>query len=1219
MTFARLLCSLASFLARVRVGADPRRCPPGTIVLLPGGGALLRCGIAALVEVVRAPAAPSDPARAERDVAAVEASGIDRLAEASDAVRRASHAGGAEGLERLAAWARSLKRSRDFAAIVLDPAARARAAGLAERLRRWADAEDARLQAAAVRLADDELEVLSARVLQVRDVAWSVEREALPMADEVRDLCGPAPPAPRLLVQVRRLVSVLRSIDRIEIRGRDSAGVAVQVAFEDRAAFDAFLAAADRAGLAAELDRRGRLPDLAQTSIAVSDGVASGARPAVTFVYKVAAEVGRLGDNVAELRRQARADAILPLALASERAHAVVLGHTRWASSGVISIQNCHPVDNGSHARADGDDAPASRSGRIFVVLNGDVDNHLEIRDRWEAETGRCVSPRITTDTKVIALEIDRQLAAGHPLEDAFRRAVAGFAGSCAIGMVTDLEPGRLFLSLRGSGQSLYVGLADDGWFAASEVYGVVEEGVRYVKLDGEKDRVPGSAATRGQVVTVSAFAGRDDGGTGVRRLGFDGVVLPVADADVRRAEITTRDVDRGDFEHFFRKEITQSPRSVARTLWGRVVTGPDGRRALSPRVLTDRVRTLLTSGKVRQVLVVGQGTAAVAGWGIAEYLRALTRGSALRAHALPATELSGFHLADDMSDTVVVAVTQSGSTADTNRALDLARRRGAHVVAVVNRRNSDITYRADGVVYTSDGRDVEMSVASTKAFYSQLTAGALLSLAIAEAVGAADAATVARALDELTDLPRLMARVFDVEDAIHRAAAALAPTRSHWAVVASGPNQVAAEEVRIKLSELCYKSISVDTVENKKHIDLSCEPLMLVFCAGNPEAVLNDVVKDVAIFKAHKSLPVVFAPEGERRFDPYAAAVIPVPAASPLPSMALCALAGHLFGYHAARAIDDNGRFLSGVRAHLVDAIQSPSARDELPATLAPARREFLDRLQRNRFTSSLHPVTAVRLATLFDLATGAAVPTPEAEALVGAVDGDVVAAFVNVLGGALDECARPVDAIKHQAKIVTVGTSRPEEAMRGVVADALAEAGIDQESLVPVDLLDLRRIQPAVRAVAGLTRYEIAGLRGDGSPDERTTVRVVDRRGVAATLRSRALAGAPLTGTKRQVAADRRIFLGVGRGDGRRIAILPMLGPERHVSGLVLLHLEFQTEVTRAEKLEMLAPKLERFRAVVTEANRPFEPSLVDRLTPEQIVLDDADDLAERVLGAG
>src|SRR5688500_12167208 len=91
-----------------------------------------------------------------------------------------------------------------------------------------------------------------------------------------------------------------------------------------------------------------------------------------------------------------------------------------------------------------------------------------------------------------------------------------------------------------------------------------------------------------------------------------------------------------------------------------------------------------------------------------------------------------------DMSDTLVIAISQSGTTTDTNRTVDLARARGAAVIGIVNRRNSDLTDKADGVLYTSDGRDVEMAVPSTKAFYAQVAAGCLLAIAIADVVGAA-------------------------------------------------------------------------------------------------------------------------------------------------------------------------------------------------------------------------------------------------------------------------------------------------------------------------------------------------------------------------------------------------------------------------------------------------------------------------------------------------
>ena len=131
-------------------------------------------------------------------------------------------------------------------------------------------------------------------------------------------------------------------------------------------------------------------------------------------------------------------------------------------------------------------------------------------------------------------------------------------------------------------------------------------------------------------------------------------------------------------------------------------------------------------------------------------------------------------------------------------------------------------------------------------------------------------------------------------------------------------PLEAAAREIEeLKREDSQFvETIACDATEDKKHIDLSSEPLILVLAAGNSEAVLSDLAKDVAIFKAHRALPVVFCAEGDRRFDEYAAAVIELPACSPLLSMITVTMAGHLFGYHAARAIDEGARFLGRIRS---------------------------------------------------------------------------------------------------------------------------------------------------------------------------------------------------------------------------------------------------------------------------------------------------------------
>src|SRR6202023_769018 len=112
------------------------------------------------------------------------------------------------------------------------------------------------------------------------------------------------------------------------------------------------------------------------------------------------------------------------------------------------------------------------------------------------------------------------------------------------------------------------------------------------------------------------------------------------------------------------------------------------------------------------------------------------------------------------MSDTLVIAVSQSGTTTDTNRTVDLVRARGGQVICIVNRRNSDLVERVDGVLYTSDGRDVEMSVASTKAFYAQIAAGWLLALAIADALGCGDAQRTHELATALRAMPAAMEQV---------------------------------------------------------------------------------------------------------------------------------------------------------------------------------------------------------------------------------------------------------------------------------------------------------------------------------------------------------------------------------------------------------------------------------------------------------------------------
>jgi glucosamine--fructose-6-phosphate aminotransferase (isomerizing) len=914
----------------------------------------------------------------------------------------------------------------------------------------------------------------------------------------------------------------------------------------------------------------------------------------LVFVYKAAAEIGELGDNTRHMREALASDDLLRRALAVEGSRTSVLGHTRWASVGIISEPNAHPVN--------GEEITGDNTAVSVAVLNGDVDNHAELKTRHNL---RFADP-ITTDAKVIPALVDRGRANGMSTLDAFLNAVTQFEGSVAIGYSNADEPDDFYLALHGSGQGLYVGLAEDRFIVASEPYGTVEETLQYVRLDGETPIHADQPSSRGQVMRLSASGAGSL--AGVSMYAYDGTEISLTDKSVQTAEVTTRDIDRGDSPHFLLKEIGEAPRSFRKTIRGRtsLVNGklvPDLDEFTLPASIIER----LSNRSITRIRVIGQGTAAVAGTSLVPVLNSLLD-SSVHVEALTATELSGFGMHQDMSDMLVIAVSQSGTTTDTNRTVDLVASRGAAVLAIVNRRGSELASKAHGVYYTSDGRDVEMSVASTKAFYAQVAAGAVLSCAIARATGLADNDRMHRILDSLIHMPASMEAVIAKRAEIGVVARAFAPSRRYWAVVGSGPNTVAAHEVRIKLSELCYKSISCDVTEDKKHIDLSCEPMILVCAAGLSEGTATDVAKEVAIFKAHKAEPIVIATEGETRFDA-ASAVITVPVSDPAIAFVLSSMVGHLFGYEAALAIDELARPLRALREVIDHVVERGGDGDDallrVEREIVETARGFFAALQTGQYNGNLEASTAVAVVSLLRVITG---PQPlqayQRETGKAASPATLLEDLINALTHAIDELTRPIDAIKHQAKTVTVGISRSEEGLLDrTLVRAVLDAGSAREH-VPYEILKvLASLDAAVESVTGFTRYAVIG-----DPQSSTsTIEILDRGGLALTLSSRVETNPTLVGTKRRVAAEQELLVARGRKDSRTVIFVPEVHGAVTV-GITLLHVQFRSQMSPSAVRQVLQGYDRRYDRLVdwvTETEGSFREERLGEVSIEDLLI--------------
>ena len=229
--------------------------------------------------------------------------------------------------------------------------------------------------------------------------------------------------------------------------------------------------------------------------------------------------------------------------------------------------------------------------------------NYQDLRSAIEPANAALIAPELTTDTKIIPLQVEKHLIGGLELKEAFRRAVNDFEGSHAIAMQSNLEPGKMILALKGSGQSIYVGLCKDHYIFSSELYGIVEETPFFLKMDGETTS-PADDAASGQVFVLD----QDSVGNlaGIRAFFYDGTALELADADIRKAEITTRDIDRGSFPHFFLKEISESALSVKKTLRGkyRISAKNEVVFNLGEDILPGRLRKALMEKNIRNIFV---------------------------------------------------------------------------------------------------------------------------------------------------------------------------------------------------------------------------------------------------------------------------------------------------------------------------------------------------------------------------------------------------------------------------------------------------------------------------------------------------------------------------------------------------------------------------------------------------------------------------------------
>ena len=525
------------------------------------------------------------------------------------------------------------------------------------------------------------------------------------------------------------------------------------------------------------------------------------------------------------------------------------IGHTRWATHGAPSARNAHPH--------------LGNSGKVVVVHNGIVENFLELRDELTSEGTDFKSD---TDTETIVQLVEHHQAAGLLLVEAARKTFGQIRGAHGIVLLSSDEPDRIVCARIGNAGGVVIGLGEGENFIASDIPAILDHTRRVIFLESHQMAI----VTRDSV-SVETLEG-----------------IPV-NPQVHTIAWDSVSAEKGEYRHFMQKEIHEQVRSLTDTLAGRV-DFKTGKIRLPELNLTPEL-----AKHINKIYIVACGTAAYAGM-VGKFL--------IEKIARIPCELeigSEFRYRDPIIDshTVVLAISQSGETADTLAAMEEGRRKGATLWSIVNAIGSQAMRIADGYIAMQTGP--EIGVASTKAFTAPLIDQYMLAILLADLRGDIDTKTRFQLVSDLRFIPDLVSRVLNSEPEIEKIAYALKDIRD-CLYLGRGINMPIAYEGALKLKEISYIHAEGYPAGEMKHGPIALiDENMPVICLAPKDPWHEKMISQIQQAKARGGIVIAVATEGDELIQPLADHVLWVPKTPWMLSPAIIVIPLQMLAYHIA------------------------------------------------------------------------------------------------------------------------------------------------------------------------------------------------------------------------------------------------------------------------------------------------------------------------------
>jgi glucosamine--fructose-6-phosphate aminotransferase (isomerizing) len=525
------------------------------------------------------------------------------------------------------------------------------------------------------------------------------------------------------------------------------------------------------------------------------------------------------------------------------------VGHTRWATHGAPSARNAHPH--------------LGRTQRVVVVHNGIVENFLDLKEELTAEG---VEFKSDTDTESIVHLVEHYQAAGLGFVEAARRAFKEIRGANVVVLLSADEPDKIVTARLGNAGGVVIGLGEGENFLASDTPAIMEHTRRVIHLESRQMAVVTRDGVR--IETVEGAAVEPE----IHAVSWDPVTA-----------------EKGEYRHFMQKEIHEQVRALTDTLAGRVDFAR-GEIRLPDLNLTEEL-----ARKIQKIVITACGTAAYAGM-VGKYL--IERIARIPVELIIASE---FRYSDPIVDdrTVVLAISQSGETADTLAAMEEGRRKGAVLWSIVNAIGSQAMRLADGYISMQTGP--EIGVASTKAFTAPLVDQYMLAVLLAHLRNVVDETTRRSLVADLRLVPDLVGRTLEREAQTEEVANRLKDVRD-CLYLGRGINMPIAYEGALKLKEISYIHAEGYPAGEMKHGPIALiDQNMPVVCLAPLDPWHDKMVSQIQQVRARGGIVVAVATDGDELVGSLAHHVLRVPPAPWMLSPVVTILPLQLLAYHIA------------------------------------------------------------------------------------------------------------------------------------------------------------------------------------------------------------------------------------------------------------------------------------------------------------------------------